>query len=83
MFASVAARAPQNQEAWYWLGRSQFELGEYESAAANLDRAGLEMSEANLYGAAAYRAAGNRARAEALLERYNEELRRRQHKDQQ
>jgi serine/threonine protein phosphatase PrpC len=83
LFASLAARAPQNQEAWYWLGRSQFELGEYESAAANLDRAGLEMFEANLYGAAAYRAAGNRARAEALLERYNEELRRRQHKDQQ
>jgi serine/threonine protein phosphatase PrpC len=83
LFASVTARAPQNQEAWYWLGRSQLELGEYESAAANLDRAGLEMFEANLYGAAAYRAAGNKARAEALLERYNEELRRRQRKDQQ
>jgi tetratricopeptide (TPR) repeat protein len=82
-FTSATVRAPQNQEAWYWLGRSQLEMGEYESAAANLDRAGLEMFEANLYGAAAYRAAGNKARAEALLERYNEELRRRLHRDQQ
>ena len=82
-FASIAARAPQNQEAWYWLGRCQLEIGEYESAAANLDRAGVEMFEANLYGAAAYKAAGNKARAEALLERYDEELRRRQHKDLQ
>jgi len=79
----VTSRAPQNQEGWYWLGRSQFELGEYESAAGNLDRAGLEVSEANLYAAAAYRAAGNRAKAEALLERYNDELRKRQHKEQQ
>jgi serine/threonine protein phosphatase PrpC len=83
LFTSVTARAPMNQEAWYWLGRSQLELGEYESAAANLDRAGLEVFEANLYGAAAYKAAGNKTRAEALLERYNEELRRRLHKDQQ
>jgi tetratricopeptide (TPR) repeat protein len=83
LFTSVTTRAPHNQQAWYWLGRSQFELGEYESAAANLDRAGLEVYEANLYGAAAYRAAGNRARADALLERYNEELRRRLHRDQQ
>ena len=82
-FALVTSRAPQNQEGWYWLGRSQFELGEYESAAGNLDRAGLEVSEANLYAAAAYRAAGNRAKAEALLERYNDELRKRQHKEQQ
>ena len=83
LFASVTARAPQNQDAWYWLGRSQLELGEYESAAASLDRAGVEVFEANLYGAAAYRAAGNKARAEALLERYNEELRRRQRRDPQ
>ena len=83
LFTSITARAPQNAEAWYWLGRSQLELGEYESAAANLDRAGLEVFEANLYGAAAYRAAGNKAKAEALLERYNEELHRRLHKDQQ
>ena len=82
-FALITARAPQNQQAWYWLGRSQLELGEYESAAANLDRAGVEMFEANLYGAAAYKAVGNKARAEALLERYNEELRRRQHRDLQ
>ena len=83
LFISITARAPQHQEAWYWLGRSQFELGEYESAAANLDRAGLEVFEANLYGAAAYKAAGNKAKAEALLERYNEELRRRLRRDQQ
>ena len=83
LFSSVTARAPQNQEAWYWLGRSQFELGEYENAAAILDRAGVEVLEANLYGAAAYKAAGNKARAEALLERYNEELRRRLRRDQQ
>jgi len=82
LFAAVAARAPQNQEAWYWLGRSQLELGEYESAAGNLDRAGAELVEANLYGAAAYKAAGNRSRAEALLERYNEEMRKK-HREQQ
>ena len=73
-FASAATREPTDPSAWYWLGRAQLEIGDYQKAAENLDRAGVKIPEANLYGAAAYRAIGNRAKAEALLDRYNDAI---------
>ena len=82
-FGALTTREPQNHFAWYWLGRSQLELGEHAPAAQNLDRAGAKVPEANLYGAAAYRAMGNESRARELLDRYNDEQRKKQRGEQQ
>ena len=76
--APLTVREPQNYFAWYWLGRAQLELGEHSNAAQSLDRAGTKVHEANLYGAAAYRALGNESKARELLDRYNDEQRKKQ-----
>ncbi|HWC76844.1 MAG TPA: protein phosphatase 2C domain-containing protein [Blastocatellia bacterium] len=75
-FASMAAREPANNAAWYWLGRSELELGEFEKAGPTLERAAASFPDANLYAAAAFRGAGKKNKAEALIEQYNERLRR-------
>jgi serine/threonine protein phosphatase PrpC len=82
VFAQVTTREPQNHLGWYWLGRSQLELGEYATSAQNLERAGPIVADANLYGAAAYRALGNESKARELLDRYNDEQRKKQRGEQ-
>lgn len=79
--AGIVAREPQNAEARYWLGRAQFEQGEYAKARENFDeaiKAQPKVADFYLFAAAAQKASGNRAKADEMLEQYVE-LRKVQH----
>ena len=67
---------PQNPDARYWLGRIQLEQGEFARARDQFEEAikmQVKATDAYLYAAVAHRALGERAKADALLERYIKE----------
>jgi serine/threonine protein phosphatase PrpC len=73
---SIVQREPQNAEAYYLLGRAQLEQHQYAQAANSFEQAAMikpTMYEAMLEAAAAYEAAGNKAKAIEALARYNEQ----------
>ncbi|HYP27213.1 MAG TPA: protein phosphatase 2C domain-containing protein [Blastocatellia bacterium] len=75
---AVVERDPQNAEANYWLGRVQLGQREYAGAAQRFEQAAKlkpTMSDAYAQAAAAYEAAGERAKAVQMLQRYGEERR--------
>jgi protein phosphatase len=75
VLAGIVSREPQNPEARYWLGRAQLEQNDYPKARDNFDEAikgEPKRAEFYIYAAAAQRALGEKAKADALLERYLE-----------
>ena len=69
---------PQNTEAHFWLGRVRLEQGEVAKARESFEEAiRLQPTKPDvyLYAAAALKVAGERAKAEAMLEKYLVELR--------
>jgi serine/threonine protein phosphatase PrpC len=74
--ASILQREPKNAEAYYLLGRVQLEQHQYSQAANSFEQAATvepKMYEAMLEAAAAYEAAGNKAKAIEALAHYNEQ----------
>ncbi|MEW6129301.1 MAG: protein phosphatase 2C domain-containing protein [Acidobacteriota bacterium] len=75
ILAGIVTREPQNAEARYWLGRVQFEQGEYVKARENFDEAikvENKRAEFYLHASMAQRALGEKNKADALFERYVE-----------
>ena len=79
-FKRVIEADPKNGDAHYWLGRAQLQLGRFEAAWRSFEQAiGLkpELTDAYILAAAAYEADGKKDKAEAMLRRYAEEIRKR------
>ncbi len=77
---SIVESDPKNGDAYYWLGRTQLQLGRFEPASRSFEQAiGLKPEFADVYiqAAAAYQADGKKDKAEAMLRRYAEEARKR------
>jgi serine/threonine protein phosphatase PrpC/TolA-binding protein len=77
-FAAVIAREPGNAQAHYWKGRAQLEQRDYAGAVTSFADAlsrQPNLYDAYLQAAAAYEAAGERAKAADMLSKYSEERR--------
>jgi serine/threonine protein phosphatase PrpC len=77
-FSALLQRDPQNATVHYWLGRSQLEQGQYAQAARSFEQAlaiAPGLHDAYVQAAAAYEAAGNRAKAAEAIARYEEQRR--------
>ena len=79
-FKRIVEADPKNGDGHYWLGRAQLQQGRYEAAWRSFEHAiGLkpELTDAYIHAAAAYEADGKKDKAEAMLRRYAEEIRKR------
>jgi protein phosphatase len=75
-FGAIRQREPQNAQAYYWLGRTLLERGQYAEAARNLEQAvtlAPDMHDAYAQAAVALESAGERAKAAEMLQRYAQE----------
>jgi serine/threonine protein phosphatase PrpC/Tfp pilus assembly protein PilF len=73
--ASIVSRDPQNAKAFYWLGRSQLELGRFRESAASFEQAirlDPRMADAYVQASAVYEILGDKARSSALLAQFAE-----------